>query len=65
MENIKQFYMDCKDEVKKYDVLVQLYHILTIGQSIIFCEVYFSSQRTHLHFCYFRRTNHLLPARTL
>ncbi|EIM91469.1 ATP-dependent RNA helicase DBP5 [Stereum hirsutum FP-91666 SS1] len=38
VENIKQFYMDCKDEVKKYDVLVQLYHILTIGQSIIFCE---------------------------
>lgn len=39
VENIKQFYMDCRDEVTKYDVLVQLYHILTIGQSIIFCEV--------------------------
>lgn len=39
VENIKQFYMDCRDEGRKYDVLVQLYHILTIGQSIIFCEV--------------------------
>ena len=31
--------MDCKTEEQKYDILVLLYHILTIGQSIIFCEV--------------------------
>jgi len=39
--NIKQFYMDCRDEEHKYDILVSLYHMLTIGQSIIFCQVHF------------------------
>lgn len=39
VEGIRQLFMDCKDEQKKYDVLVQLYNILTIGQSIIFCKV--------------------------
>ncbi|KAE8216464.1 hypothetical protein CF327_g306 [Tilletia walkeri] len=37
VEGIKQFYMDCKNEPHKYDVLVELYSLLTIGQSIIFC----------------------------
>ncbi|GBE87867.1 DEAD-domain-containing protein [Sparassis latifolia] len=36
--NIRQFYMDCHDEDQKYDVLVSLYKLLTIGQSIIFCQ---------------------------
>ena len=36
---IKQFYMDCKNEDHKYDILVELYNLLTIGQSIIFCAV--------------------------
>lgn len=39
VDNIRQFYMDCKNEEHKYDVLVSLYHLLTIGQSIIFCQV--------------------------
>lgn len=39
VDSIRQFYMDCKTEEQKYDILVLLYHILTIGQSIIFCEV--------------------------
>jgi len=38
VEGIKQFYMDCSSEAHKYDVLVQLYSLLTIGQSIIFCR---------------------------
>jgi len=38
VEGIKQFYMDCKSEEHKYDVLVDLYSLLTIGQSIIFCK---------------------------
>ncbi|KAG6910834.1 RNA helicase required for poly(A+) mRNA export [Tephrocybe rancida] len=38
VDNIRQFYMDCKSEEHKYDVLVSLYHLLTIGQSIIFCQ---------------------------
>ncbi|KAJ7769029.1 P-loop containing nucleoside triphosphate hydrolase protein [Mycena olivaceomarginata] len=35
---IRQFYMDCKNEEHKYDILVRLYALLTIGQSIIFCQ---------------------------
>ncbi|KAH8100942.1 DEAD-domain-containing protein [Cristinia sonorae] len=38
VDNIRQFYMDCRNEEHKYDVLVSLYHLLTIGQSIIFCQ---------------------------
>ncbi|KAI0733605.1 DEAD-domain-containing protein [Fomitopsis betulina] len=38
VDNIRQCYMDCKNEEHKYDVLVSLYHLLTIGQSIIFCQ---------------------------
>ncbi|KDR78829.1 hypothetical protein GALMADRAFT_1271862 [Galerina marginata CBS 339.88] len=38
VENIRQFYMDCKNEEHKYDILVSLYQLLTIGQSIIFCQ---------------------------
>ncbi|KAI0701898.1 DEAD-domain-containing protein [Cerioporus squamosus] len=38
VDNIRQFYMDCKNEEHKYEVLVSLYQLLTIGQSIIFCQ---------------------------
>ena len=43
VEGIKQFYMDCKNEDHKYEVLVELYSLLTIGQSIIFCKVRLSA----------------------
>ena len=39
VDNIRQFYMDCKSEEHKYDVLVSLYKLLVVGQSIIFCQV--------------------------
>ena len=39
VEGIKQFFMDCKDANHKFDVLVALYALLTIGQSIIFVKV--------------------------
>jgi ATP-dependent RNA helicase DDX19/DBP5 len=39
VDNIRQFYMDCRNEEHKYDILVGLYQLLTIGQSIIFCQV--------------------------
>src|SRR5438477_12202350 len=39
VDGIRQFYMDCKNEEHKYDILVSLYGLLTIGQSIIFCQV--------------------------
>lgn len=38
VEGIRQFYMDCRDAEHKYDILVSLYQLLTIGQSIIFCQ---------------------------
>jgi ATP-dependent RNA helicase DDX19/DBP5 len=39
VEGIKQLYMDCRDERHKYDVLVGLYGLMNIGQSIIFVAV--------------------------
>jgi ATP-dependent RNA helicase DDX19/DBP5 len=39
VDSIKQFYLDCKTEEAKYEILVALYGILTVGQSIIFCQV--------------------------
>ncbi|KAI0312782.1 DEAD-domain-containing protein [Amylostereum chailletii] len=38
VDSIRQFYMDCRDAEHKYDILVSLYNLLTIGQSIIFCQ---------------------------
>ncbi|PLW21183.1 hypothetical protein PCASD_18794 [Puccinia coronata f. sp. avenae] len=38
LEGIKQFYMDCNNAEHKYEVLVELYHLLTVGQSIIFAQ---------------------------
>ena len=39
VDGIKQLYMDCNSEEHKYEVLVQLYQLLTIGSSIIFVKV--------------------------
>lgn len=39
VEGIKQFFMDCPDNESKYDVLLEIYNLLTVGQSIIFCRV--------------------------
>lgn len=36
VEGIKQFYMDCKNEEEKFEILSAIYGLLTIGQSIIF-----------------------------
>ncbi|KAI9697778.1 MAG: RNA helicase required for poly(A+) mRNA export [Candelina mexicana] len=36
VEGIKQLYMDCDSEDAKYDALVRLYGLMTIGSSIIF-----------------------------
>ena len=40
VEGIKQLYMDCRDEQHKYEVLVGLYGVMNIGQSIIFVAVF-------------------------
>lgn len=39
VEGIKQLYLDCHDEGNKYDVLLKLYGLMTIGSSIIFVRV--------------------------
>ncbi len=39
VEGIKQLYLDCNSEQDKYDVLVRLYGLMTIGSSIIFVKV--------------------------
>ena len=39
VEGIKQFFMDCTSENQKFDLLVELYTMMTIGQSIIFVKV--------------------------
>ncbi|ORX54146.1 putative DBP5-RNA helicase [Hesseltinella vesiculosa] len=38
VDSIKQFYVDCDSEQHKYEVLVNLYDLLTVSQSIIFCK---------------------------
>lgn len=43
VEGIKQLYMDCASEQDKYDVLVRLYGLMTIGSSIIFVKVWSTS----------------------
>ena len=39
IEGIKQIAMDCPSELAKYDILVKLYGLMTIGSSIIFVKV--------------------------
>lgn len=41
VDGIKQFYMDCKNEDHKVEILTKIYGLLTIGQSIIFVRVFF------------------------
>lgn len=38
---ISQMFMDCPSEDGKYDILVKLYGLMTIGSSIIFVKVRF------------------------
>ena len=39
VEGIKQICLDCPSEQAKYEVLVKLYGLMTIGSSIIFVKV--------------------------
>ncbi|KAI9884545.1 MAG: RNA helicase required for poly(A+) mRNA export [Watsoniomyces obsoletus] len=38
VEGIRQLYLDCSSENEKYDILVKLYGLMTIGASIIFVK---------------------------
>lgn len=39
LNNIKQFYVECKDQDEKFNALANLYGVISIGQSMIFCHV--------------------------
>ena len=39
IEGIKQLYLDCPSETDKFDAIVRLYGLMTIGSSIIFVRV--------------------------
>ena len=39
VDGIKQMYIDCPGEEGKYDILVHLYGLMTVGSSIIFVKV--------------------------
>jgi ATP-dependent RNA helicase DDX19/DBP5 len=44
VDGIKQLYMDCDGEMAKYEVLVKLYGLMTIGSSIIFVKVHYDME---------------------
>lgn len=46
VKGIKQMFMDCPSEQGKYDILVKLYGLMTIGSSIIFVKVGYSETLT-------------------
>ncbi|KAI4210121.1 MAG: hypothetical protein LQ351_007024 [Letrouitia transgressa] len=48
VEGIKQLYLDCPSEEKKYETLVRLYGLMTIGSSIIFVKASLSTRATAL-----------------
>lgn len=39
LDNIRQFYIVCKDKEEKFAALGNLYGCLTIAQTIVFCQV--------------------------
>ena len=39
LDNIKQYYVRCKDMNEKYQAITNIYGVITIGQAIIFCHV--------------------------
>ena len=43
LDNIKQYYVMCYSAEKKYEALANLYGVLTIGQSMVFCHVSLSA----------------------
>ncbi|XP_076162325.1 putative ATP-dependent RNA helicase Dbp80 isoform X2 [Ptiloglossa arizonensis] len=38
LDNIKQYYVKCKDLGEKYTAITNIYGVITIGQAIIFCH---------------------------
>lgn len=46
LDNIKQYYVQCKNQEEKYQAIQNIYGVITVGQAIIFCHV---SQVLSLH----------------
>jgi len=38
LDNIRQFYIECRDQTDKFEALSNIYGSITIGQSMIFCH---------------------------
>lgn len=57
LDNIKQFYIICKDKEDKFEALCNLYATLTIAQAIIFCHVSSVSPLFMVILCIFPRKN--------
>lgn len=39
LDNIKQYYVECKNQDAKYAAIANIYGVATIGQAMIFCHV--------------------------
>jgi ATP-dependent RNA helicase DDX19/DBP5 len=39
LDNIKQYYVKCRDQNQKYNAISNIYGVITVGQAIIFCQV--------------------------
>lgn len=39
LDNIKQYYVECSNQEEKYMAISNIYGVVTIGQTIIFCHV--------------------------
>ena len=42
-DNIKQFYVVCRDKEYKFQALSNMYNLVSMGQCIVFCHVRTSS----------------------
>ena len=43
LDNIKQFYVICRDKEDKFQALSNMYGVVSVGQCIVFCQVSTSS----------------------
>jgi ATP-dependent RNA helicase DDX19/DBP5 len=39
LDNIKQYYIKCRNKHEKYQAITNIYGVITVGQAIVFCYV--------------------------
>ena len=49
LDNIRQFYVQCRDQEDKFHALTNIYGAISIGQSMIFCAVSIQSSSSGGH----------------